>query len=73
VFAVTSLLVAPLELAGALVEAHRVLAPGGVLAVTLLREEVPRDFERELRASGFVPGERFECGQDSGWVARRPT
>ncbi|MEZ0228269.1 MAG: class I SAM-dependent methyltransferase [Planctomycetota bacterium] len=67
-FAITSLLG---DIPRALVELHRVLRAGGTLAVTLLREDVPPGFERELRAAGFAPGERFECGQDVGWIAER--
>jgi ubiquinone/menaquinone biosynthesis C-methylase UbiE len=67
-FAITSLLG---SVPRALVELHRVLVPGGVLAVTLLAAEVPPDFERELAAAGFRARERFPCGQDVGFVATR--
>ncbi len=67
-FAITSLLG---DLTRALVELHRVLRPGATLALTLLHEDVPRDFERELRATGFVLRERFECGQDTGFISSR--
>lgn len=67
-FAITSFLT---SIPRALLEVHRVLRPGGTLAVTLLRADVPRDFERELGAAGFKAIDRFECGQDLGWTARR--
>ena len=55
----------------ALSEAARVLAPGGTLAVTLLRASWTPAFEHELDAAGFERGPRRECGQDYGYLCRR--
>jgi ubiquinone/menaquinone biosynthesis C-methylase UbiE len=73
VFAVTSLLVPARDLARGLVELRRVARPGARIAITLLRETVPADFTRELRACGLeLEAEAFPCGQDLGWIAFRP-
>jgi len=72
VFAVTSLLVPARELTRALLELGRVARPGARVAVTLLRENAPAGFTRELRACGLEPeAEAFPCGQDLGWIAVR--
>ncbi|RMG15816.1 MAG: class I SAM-dependent methyltransferase [Planctomycetota bacterium] len=72
VFSVTSLLLAPGSARGALAEMARVLAPGGCLALTLLARDRGFGVEEALRAVGFLPGPPFSCGQDVGWICRRP-
>lgn len=67
VFAITSLLLPPVARAGAVRELARVVAPGGRVAVTVLRDEAA-GLEDELRAAGLVPAPRFDAGQDVGWV-----
>jgi ubiquinone/menaquinone biosynthesis C-methylase UbiE len=71
VFAFTSLAIVPGSAARALAEVARVLAPGGLLAVSVLRPAWEAGFERELRAAGLVPGARRECGQDHGTLCSR--
>lgn len=72
-FAITSLLLEGRALPAALVELRRVIVPGGTLALTLLEEDVPAGFARELAAAGFrLAGQPFRCGQDRGFVATRP-
>ena len=70
-FAITSLLMGAGLIPRALVELHRVLVPGGTLAVTLLREDVPPAFDRELAAAGFRVSASFDCGQDRGFVGTK--
>lgn len=56
----------------ALLEAARVLRPGGLLGMTVLRTAPgAADIPRELAAAGLHPGPRVECGQDWGWLALR--
>lgn len=69
-FAITALLLPPRLRAGALLELARVLAPGGRLGLTVLAREA-EGLEDDLRACGLRPGERFECGQDVGWICAR--
>lgn len=71
VYAVTCLLLSPRERKAALAELARVLTPGGALGLTVLRSD-GEGLEPALAAAGLVPGLRFECGQDVGWVCRRP-
>lgn len=71
VFAVTALLLTPRLTVCAFAEIGRVLAPGGTLALTILEREVYDGLEEDLGASGINPGDRFACGQDVGWIARR--
>jgi hypothetical protein len=47
-----------------------VLAPGGWLALSVLRAAAG-GMEAELRAAGLAPGPRRECGQDYGWICSR--
>lgn len=68
--AFTALGIVPGSPARALAEAARVLAPGGFLVLSVLRAGAA-GFEAELRAAGFAPGPRRECGQDHGWIASR--
>jgi ubiquinone/menaquinone biosynthesis C-methylase UbiE len=68
--AFTALGILPGSPARALAEAARVLAPGGVLALSVLRAAAG-GLEAELRAAGFAPGPRRECGQDYGWICSR--
>jgi ubiquinone/menaquinone biosynthesis C-methylase UbiE len=68
--AFTALLIVPGSPAPALAEAARVLAPGGFLALSVLRGAAG-GLEAELRAAGFTPGPRRECGQDYGWICSR--
>lgn len=70
-FAITALLLSPRERAAALLEMARVLRPGGALALTVLRSDADTGLERDLRACGLLHGERFDCGQDVGWVCVR--
>lgn len=70
VYAVTCLLLSPRERRVALAELARVLAPGGGLGLTVLRSD-GEGLEPALAAAGLVPGLRFECGQDVGWICRR--
>jgi malonyl-CoA O-methyltransferase len=70
--AFTALAILPGSPARALAEAARVLAPGGLLAITTLRAAEP-GLDRELRAAGFLPGARRDCGQDFGWLCSRRT
>jgi ubiquinone/menaquinone biosynthesis C-methylase UbiE len=69
-FAITSLLLPGAARLAALREVARILAPGGRAAITVLREE-QAGLEEALRAAGLVPGPRFDCGQDFGWIAAR--
>lgn len=70
-FAITALLLSPRERTAALLEVARVLRPGGALALTVLRSDADAGLERDLRACGLLHGERFDCGQDVGWVCAR--
>jgi SAM-dependent methyltransferase len=71
VLAFTTLAIAPGPVARALAEIARVLAPGGLLAVSVLARSAPPDFDRDLGAAGLLAGPRIPCGQDAGWVAVR--
>ena len=68
--AFTTLGIVPGSPALALAEAARVLAPGGFFALSVLRAAAD-GIEAELRAAGFAPGARRECGQDYGWICSR--
>ena len=52
-------------------EAARVLRPGGLLGLTLLRAGLTGDVVRELAAAGLRAGPRVECGQDVGFLCVR--
>src|SRR5690606_33162695 len=69
-FAITALLLEPRARVGALLEVARVLAPGGLLALTVLADEAA-GLDDVRRACGLAPGERFACGQDVGWICVR--
>jgi ubiquinone/menaquinone biosynthesis C-methylase UbiE len=71
IYAVTCLLLSPRERRAALAELARVLAPGGALGLTVLRSDGDATLEAALASAGLVPGPRFECGQDVGWICRR--
>ena len=56
----------------ALAELARVLAPGGLMAVSVLEEHANRAFTQALRGSGVRIEEVLPCGaQDIGYVGRR--
>jgi len=71
VLAITSLLVSPRDMVGALCEVSRVLTRDGTLALTILQRDRYAGLEQDLRACSLAPGEAFPCGQDVGWVCRR--
>lgn len=71
VLAITSLLLPAGQRVAALLEVARVLRPGGVLALTLLRADAPADLSADLSAVGLAATPRFECGQDVGWICVR--
>lgn len=69
VFAVTSLLGARPQVLSALLEARRVLRPGGVLALSLLTSEVWEGLPADLAACGLaLRAGPLSCGQDTGYV-----
>ena len=51
-------------------EVRRVLAPGGWLALSVLRREDLGALERALTAGGLEVVVRLDLGQDAGYVAR---
>jgi ubiquinone/menaquinone biosynthesis C-methylase UbiE len=51
----------------AIAEIARVLAPGGLLAVTILKHDAP-GLARDLAAAGIRAGPAVDCGQDVGHV-----
>lgn len=71
VLAFTSIGILPGSHGRALGEVARVLAPRGRLAVTVLASTGWRAFEAALRAAGFSPGARRDCGQDFGYLCSR--
>ena len=52
----------------AIAEAARVLRPGGLFVLTVLRVTIAGDVPRELAAAGLRAGPRVECGQDIGFL-----
>ena len=56
--------------APALSEAARVLAPGGLLMLTLLPHDVPDDLEAVAAEAGLRLEARLPCGQDEAFLFR---
>jgi ubiquinone/menaquinone biosynthesis C-methylase UbiE len=68
-FAFTSIGIARAPCLPAFREVSRVLRPGGLFAVSILKESAPGDVEEALQAAGLRAGPRVDCGQDWGWIA----
>ena len=54
-----------------LAELTRVVAPGGLVAVSVLRRVAGPRLEAAFAEAGIVVDEVVECGQDVGYVGRR--